>query len=445
MQPGSFASWRPRIPRGIPLPESEWRLRHGLIVAALAAHVLALFGYGVLIGAPAKDLAAVLCLVVALAVLAAFRGSRLRRSLSATLGLMTCSTALVTVSHGLIVAHFDLFVVTVLVALYQDWRPFVTAFLFVVLGHLVIGVVPLHLTYESGMHTAGDRVLLALAHGGFVAAVGVVLMIFWGYAERSSAREETYRMQLLDTEMGAISRLREAGQMREDLITSVTHEFRTPLTAIHGVVTTLRTQGDRISPEMRDALLQGIEEHGQRLARLLEDMLAAASVSMSDPTAIADASLAIRAKGDGSRVTAMSAPDLVAVIAPESLRQLLDALLRHAVDHARSDRPIRLEGAPEAGDVVIRLRYFSDAATAECPNRLLEPFASRESAEHGRPISLDLYLARRLAEVNDGSAQAVVDEDNAVMITVRLPRFRAKPEPAPATQARSEDDVVRTS
>jgi hypothetical protein len=93
--------------------------------------------------------------------------------------------------------------------------------------------------------------------------------------------------------------------------------------------------------------------------------------------------------------------------------------------------------------VLIRLRYVSDADTAECPNRLLEPFASRESAEHGRPISLDLYLARRLAEVNDGSAQAVVDEDNAVTITVRLPRFRAKHEPTHTARERGVRDVVR--
>ncbi|MDP9241143.1 MAG: hypothetical protein M3O55_11005 [Actinomycetota bacterium] len=417
--------WRPTLfPGGVPLPETEWRARHRLIVAVLAFHLPALFAYGLLTRNPLLITVLETAVISVLLALAVARGSRARQSLAATLGLMSCSAVLVAMSHGMSVAHFHFFVMTILVALYQDWRPFVTAFFFVVSEQLAAGAWSFSSVSENGTGGIRDAALLALMHGAFIAAAGAVLMVFWGYSGRSSAREETYRMQLLDTEMGAIARMREANQMREDLISSVSHEFRTPLTAINGVVATLRSQGDRIPADVRDSLLAGLAEHGRRLSRLLEDMLAAASAAVSDPTAVADLTTTLHAAGRQHRVTATAEPGLIAVTSQDTLDHLVGALVRHGLDHVRAARPIRLEGLAEGGEVVIRLRYASDADTLECPIRLLEPFASRESAVTGRPISLDLYLARRLAEVHDGSVQAAVD-GTAVTVTVRLRRLRA--------------------
>ncbi|PZS31003.1 MAG: hypothetical protein DLM59_10580 [Pseudonocardiales bacterium] len=421
--PNSRRWWSPHLPRGVPLPETEWRARHRLIVAILAIHLPVLFGYALLVRNPLAITLAEISVIAVLLAIAVARGSRVRQSLAATLGLMSCSAVLVAMSHGMSVAHFHFFVMTILVALYQDWRPFITAFVFVLTEQLSVGAWSFSSVSEDGTGGIRDAALLALMHGAFIAAAGAVLMVFWGYSERSSAREEIYRMQLLDTEMGAIARMREAGQMREDLISSVSHEFRTPLTAINGVVTTLRSQGDRIPPDVRDSLLAGLAQHGQRLSRLLEDMLAAASAAVSEPTAVADLSTTLIAAGKQQGVDATAAPGLVAGTSQDTLNHLVGALVRHGLDHVRA-APIRLEGFAEGGEVVILLRYVSDADMAECPRRLLEPFASRESAETGRPISLDLYLARRLAEVNDGRVQAAVD-GTAVTVTVRLRGLRA--------------------
>ncbi len=416
--------WSRHLPRGVPLPETEWRARHRLIIAVLTFHLPALLTYGLLVRNPPLVTAAQLAVIALLLGLAAARGGRLRQSLAATLGLMSCSAILVAMSHGVSVAHFHFFVMTILVALYQDWRPFGTAFVFVLTEQIAVGMLSFSSVSEHGDGGLGNVASLALMHGAFIAAAGAVLMVFWSYSGRASAREEIYRIQLLDTEMGAIARMREAGQMREDLISSVSHEFRTPLTAINGVVATLRSQGDRIPPDVRDSLLAGLAEHGRRLSRLLEDMLSAASAAVSEPTAVADVTTTLLNAGKQSRVTASAASGLVAVTSPDTLEHLVAALVRHGVDHVRAGRPIRLEAFAEGSEAVIILRYTSDAESAECPIRLLEPFASRESAETGRPSSLDLYLARRLAEVNDGRVEAAVD-GTAVTVTVRLRGLRA--------------------
>jgi len=423
-------AWWMRVPRGAPLPEAEWRSRHRLIVSVLTLHVPALLVAGLLTDSQLIVTFGQLSVIAVLVVLAAIPGGRVRRSLAATVGLLTCSAVLVAMSDGMSEAHFYFFVMLIFVALYQDWRPFVAAFLYVLLEQILVGALLFQRGYSDTAGGSQEPAVLALVHGAFIAAAGAVLVVFWGWSERSHDREESYRIQLMDAEMGAIARMREVGQMREDLMTSVSHEFRTPLTAIRGVVATLRSQGERITPEVRDSLLAGIEEHEQRLSRLLEDMLTAASASMSDPTAAADVSAALQAARDRPRVRTSSAPGLMAAISPATLEQVVAALIRHGRDHARDGGLIRLEGRAHDGEALIVLRYITNASTAECPKRLLEPFASRESAETGRPTSLDLYLARRLAEVHDGRMEAAV-EGATVTITARFRRLPTMTSDAP--------------
>src|ERR671912_1833900 len=129
----------------------------------------------------------------------------------------------------------------------------------------------------TGVQSGRVASLAVASVAAMLVAAIVVLLFARRFAERGYERQERYRRQLFDAELDALARLREAGQIRDDLIASVSHEFRTPLTAIRGSAATLATRGDRIPPEARTALLDGIVEHADRLSRLLEDMLLAAS------------------------------------------------------------------------------------------------------------------------------------------------------------------------
>jgi methyl-accepting chemotaxis protein len=58
------------------------------------------------------------------------RGRRVQ-AVAASLGLITSSAVVVHLSGGYIEAHFHFFVVTAVIALYQDWIPFLTSIAFV--------------------------------------------------------------------------------------------------------------------------------------------------------------------------------------------------------------------------------------------------------------------------------------------------------------------------
>lgn len=70
-----------------------------------------------------------------------------------------------------------------------------------------------------------------------------------------------------------ITRLREAEQLKEDFLSLVSHEFRTPLTTIHGGAHLLMNQGEELDAQTRRELLHDIVEESDRLHRMLANML----------------------------------------------------------------------------------------------------------------------------------------------------------------------------
>jgi K+-sensing histidine kinase KdpD len=270
--------------------------------------------------------------------------------------------------------------------------------------------------------------LTAVAIGAamLVAAV-IVLLLARRFAERGYDKQERYRSQLFDAELAALTRLREANRLREDLVASVSHEFRTPLTAIRGSAATLAARGDRIPPESRDALLHGIVEHADRLGKLLEDMLLAASAgsAVSESGAVADVTAALTEFRLGQARPAVELeiePGLAAYVDATSLDQVVRALADHLRDDARRDRTVTVRGRRQAGEVVIDLLYGSTRSEVEL-RELFEPFGSREAAETGRPATLALYVVRRLVEAHGGRAVAGRDGDQLrVRIALRAMR-----------------------
>jgi two-component system sensor histidine kinase KdpD len=65
----------------------------------------------------------------------------------------------------------------------------------------------------------------------------------------------------------------EREQLRSALLSSISHDLRTPLATILGSVTSLRQLGDRMEPEDRADLLAAIEEETDRLSRFVGDLL----------------------------------------------------------------------------------------------------------------------------------------------------------------------------
>ena len=117
-------------------------------------------------------------------------------SVLVSLGLITACALLVHIWHGQIEAHFLFFVTIVVLALYEDWVPFLVAAAYVVVHHGLMGALD-----PSGVYDHQDAIdhpwKWALIHGGFVVAAGVAAVAAWRLNEgvRLQATESEARFK----------------------------------------------------------------------------------------------------------------------------------------------------------------------------------------------------------------------------------------------------------
>ena len=176
---------RAQLPEGRSLPVAVWQRRHRVIVAVLWLHALAILCWGIVGGVDLGHSLAEGGLVAAAALLAGWpRLGRDGRTALATLGLLTASAVLVHLSGGLIEMHFHFFVMLGLIALYQDWLPFLLSLAYVVLHHGAMGVLTPQSVYNHPGAWAHPWRWAAI-HGGFVLAASVINLLAWRVSERA--------------------------------------------------------------------------------------------------------------------------------------------------------------------------------------------------------------------------------------------------------------------
>ena len=121
--------------------------------------------------------------------------SRKWRSVSASMGLLTGSAALVDISGGLTELHFSFFVVIVVLTLYEDWVPFLVAVAFVLIHHGVMGTIDPSAVFDTRAAQEHPWAYAGL-HALFVALAGVAGVTAWGLNERVRDRMRDVQRQL---------------------------------------------------------------------------------------------------------------------------------------------------------------------------------------------------------------------------------------------------------
>ncbi|HEX2022092.1 MAG TPA: PAS domain-containing protein, partial [Candidatus Thermoplasmatota archaeon] len=177
------------LPRGLELRSQEWAARHAAIVAVVLAHAVGVAAFGFARGVSPTLVVVESGLIGALGLLASWRGaSRRFASAVASLALVTASSVIVQFSGGYIEAHFHFFVILAVIAVYQDWVPFLLAILYVALDHGIIGTLAPEMVYNHPDAFAHPWKWAGI-HAAMVLGESAALLTGWKISER--ARERT--------------------------------------------------------------------------------------------------------------------------------------------------------------------------------------------------------------------------------------------------------------
>jgi signal transduction histidine kinase len=131
------------------------------------------------------------------------------------------------------------------------------------------------------------------------------------------------RVRLYQTEHESRLQLERANEVKANFIALAAHELRTPMTTIHGFVTTLHHLGDRLDEAQREAVRNALIQQTERMARLVEQLLDLSRLD-ADAIDIVPERVDVRAHVQEIVRTVAADPDAVELVVPEDAVALVD-------------------------------------------------------------------------------------------------------------------------
>ena len=241
----------------------------------------------------------------------------------------------------------------------------------------------------------------------------------------------------LTRESARASVARESEKVQSALLSSLSHDLRTPLASITGAVTSLRQLGDKMPPESRADLLLSIEEEAGRLNRFVANLFdmtrieAGMMKARREPielAAIIDTSTARARKLHPDLLIETSiAPGLPRVLGDAVLlEQVLFNLLDNARKYGGANLPVTIYARAEDGEASIAVTDQGKGIPGADLEKIFDKFYRRAKGD-GRPAGtgLGLSIARGLMAAMGGSikASSPAIRKRGTRFTLRLPLF----------------------
>jgi K+-sensing histidine kinase KdpD len=217
---------------------------------------------------------------------------------------------------------------------------------------------------------------------------------------------------------------------RDELIATVSHDLRTPLTAIKTSVYSLHDQALQLSPAKRERLVSNIETEADRLVHFVTGALALGRLENGltprweriPPGEVVSAALDRCQLALGSRpVTFGITDDLPAVrIDPVLLDQALTVLFENVAVHTPPGSPVVIEGGLRGDDLLVSVSDAGPGIPDEAHERI---FAKYERLDHaGSGVGLGLAIARAAIEAQGGRLQVHASTLGGACFSIVIPK-----------------------
>jgi two-component system, OmpR family, sensor histidine kinase KdpD len=242
----------------------------------------------------------------------------------------------------------------------------------------------------------------------------------------------------LEREALAAERLRLSDSVKTTILRAVSHDLRSPLTAIRVAAESLASPSVQLDAEDRRRQLETVRKESQRLDRLVANLLdfsrletAAATPSrqlISTDDLVAQALSELEADEAAVRVEMGSSVPVVEVDSMQIERALVN-LLENALRYSPPGEPVTVTLAQAAGEAVLAVTDKGRGIPRDDLERIFEPF--EQLSDRGSGTGLGLAIARGFTEANGGRISVVFDETSGTTFSLAFPVAEAVVE-APA-------------
>jgi signal transduction histidine kinase/HAMP domain-containing protein len=230
-----------------------------------------------------------------------------------------------------------------------------------------------------------------------------------------------------------VTRLRRFDELKTDMVATVAHEFRTPLTSLRMAIH-LCIEGT-VGPltDKQLDLLYGAREDCERLQGIVDDVLDLSRISggqidlhlraVSSATLLQRALDQHRAQAKEARVALDLTPltvDKRVLADPERIDLVLTNLLQNAIRHTPPQGHIEMRAAPERDSVRFEVSDTGPGIAREYVPRIFERFFRVPGADGGS-AGLGLYICKEIVEAHGGTIGVESDPGQGAIFWFTIP------------------------
>jgi len=234
-----------------------------------------------------------------------------------------------------------------------------------------------------------------------------------------------------------ISRLRKLENIRRDFVANVSHEIKTPITAIKGFVEILRDEGAKEEDDVR-RFLEIIAKHVNRLEAIIDDLLKLSRIEKDAETdgiqlqelgirdVLESAVQALKPLADSKGIELGLPCDdgLTARINPPLLEQAVVNLLDNAIKYSDEEKPVKIEAGQDEKEVLIHVIDNGRGIEQEHLPRIFERFYRVDKARSRRlgGTGLGLAIVKHIIQAHGGHVSVTSTPGKGSAFTIHLPK-----------------------
>ncbi|HVY21080.1 MAG TPA: sensor histidine kinase KdpD [Bauldia sp.] len=233
----------------------------------------------------------------------------------------------------------------------------------------------------------------------------------------------------------------ETERVRNTLLASISHDFRTPLSSILGSATSLQDYGDKLPAAERTGLLSDIMGEARHLDEMVRNLLAITRIDAgalelrkewTDLKEIVTRVVNAARRREPERKISVALPAELSLIEADALlvEQALSNVVGNAVSHGGSDAAIVISCSVDAGSISLSVTDDGPGIPADMLAHVFDKFFSGASgarrADGGESTGLGLAITKGIVEAHGGSvrAESPVRQGRGARVTLAFPLGR---------------------
>lgn len=233
-------------------------------------------------------------------------------------------------------------------------------------------------------------------------------------------------------EQEKIRRESEREKMRANLLRAVSHDLRTPLTAISGSISAVLENGNSLTQRECTELLMDAKQDAEWLCRMVENLLSITRLNGEEmkirkepeilEEVLSEAVFNFKKKSRDIDIS-VSVPDTLLFVPMDAMlvEQLLINLMENAVSHGENTTKIKIKAVSDDDSVIITVLNNGKSIEQNTLRHLFDgSLQSDDAADKTRSMGIGLLVCKTIVEAHGGQIYAENLADGWVSFTFTL-------------------------